>query len=357
MKKGAKQEWLIYGANGYTGELIAREAVRRKLKPILAGRNEAKVKALADSLGLNYRAFSTEGESVKRGLEGMSLVLNCAGPFIDTYSAFLEGCLANKTHYLDITGEISVFEGFAKRSDEAKAAGIILLPGVGFDVVPSDCLAKLVAEQLPSAKTLELAFLPSGGVSRGTAKTMLRHINEGNLVRRKGRLTASPLGTPDREIPFLEGKRQAYSIPWGDVSTAFYSTGVPDITVYLASSQQAAIPMAILRASRRVVGWAPVRNILSKLLDSFLSGPTESQRAIGSVSVWALVRDGKEKREAWLKVPEGYHFTAVAAVEAALRVLQSPPERKGFLTPSLAFGARFVTELPGVTLTGLPHTV
>ena len=103
--------WLIYGANGYTGELIAREAKKRGLNPILAGRNAAKVAALAQELGLEHRAFDL-GSPIEIGshLGGVALVLHCAGPFSATSAPMIAACIQAKAHYLDITCEISVFE-------------------------------------------------------------------------------------------------------------------------------------------------------------------------------------------------------------------------------------------------------
>lgn len=103
--------WLIYGANGYTGELIAREAVRQGLKPTLAGRNKAKVEALAQELGLDYKAFGLDNvNAISEQLQGFKLVMHCAGPFSATSKPMMEACIKAGAHYLDITGEIAVFE-------------------------------------------------------------------------------------------------------------------------------------------------------------------------------------------------------------------------------------------------------
>ena len=134
--------WMIYGANGYTGELIARDAVRRDLDPVLAGRTATKVEQLASSLGLQARIFDLENATATtRCIEGMGLVLNCAGPFSATAAAMMTVCLAAHVHYLDITGEIGVFEHSRTLDAAARAAGIVICPGVGFDVIPTDCVA------------------------------------------------------------------------------------------------------------------------------------------------------------------------------------------------------------------------
>src|ERR1700722_9350476 len=100
--------YLIYGANGYTGGLIARSAVARGHRPIVAGRNAAAVTALAGELGVEGRCFSLDDPAaLDAGLEGMTIVLHCAGPFAHTARPMAEACLRRGVHYLDVTGEIS----------------------------------------------------------------------------------------------------------------------------------------------------------------------------------------------------------------------------------------------------------
>ena len=240
--------WMLYGANGYTGELVAREAVRRGLRPTLAGRSESRIHALGAELGLDCRVFALDDEAtVRANLAGHRLVLHCAGPFSETSRPMLSACLAGHVHYLDITGEIQVFEHVHGQAEAARRADVALVPGVGFDVVPSDCLAASLVEALPAATRLQLAFEAGGGPSPGTAKTSLEGIGMGGRVRRDGRIVSVPLAWKSRTIPFAHGERTAVTIPWGDVFTAFVSTGVPDIEVYMALPPATAARMRRLR--------------------------------------------------------------------------------------------------------------
>ncbi|MFO0949410.1 MAG: saccharopine dehydrogenase NADP-binding domain-containing protein [Planctomycetota bacterium] len=178
------KSFLIYGANGYTASLTARMAVERGMKPILAGRSPEKFAALAKELGLESRAFSLEDKAAaSRALNDVFVVLHGAGPFSHTYRAMADACLASKTHYLDITGEIEVYEGLAARTAEAAKVGIMLMPGVGFDIVPSDCLAAHLKRRLPTATHLSLGFQGLGRLSRGTATTMAENMHRGGAVR------------------------------------------------------------------------------------------------------------------------------------------------------------------------------
>jgi short subunit dehydrogenase-like uncharacterized protein len=338
--------WLIYGANGYTGELIAREAVARGHRPVLAGRNAARIEALARELGCEGRAFDLNAPD----LHGVSLVLHCAGPFIHTAMPMVRACLAAGVHYLDITGEITVFEQIFALDDDAKRAGVTLLPGVGFDVVPTDCLAAMLAEKLPEADELSLAFYHRGGsLSRGTLKTMIEGIHEGGAIRRDGRIERVPLAYDVRDIPFSCGVRTAMTIPWGDVSTAYRTTGIPNIRVFNAAS-----PRSIARVKRmsrllRLLRFAPLRRLIQKYADR-RTGPSETIRRSARTYLWgrAAARDGREVTMT-METPEGYAFTVLSAVNAVERMLAGGVAT-GSLTPARAFGAGFVREVEGVTL-------
>lgn len=343
---------LIYGAYGYTGALIAREAVACGLRPLLAGRNAEALQALARELGLEHRAFPLDDPAaLDAGIRGVRAVLHCAGPFAHTSRPVADACLRTGAHYLDITGEVGVFEALAARNAEANAAGVMLLPGAGFDVVPSDCLAAHLKRRLPSATHLALGFLGMGRVSRGTARTMAENIHRGGLVRRGGVLTRVPAAWKSRVIDFGTGPVKAISIPWGDVATAYYSTGIPDIEVYLAA------PLATRLAARasRYLGWllgsAPVQKLLKHRIQARPPGPSDEERARGRSFLWGEACDASGRTViSRLQGPEGYTLTAQAAVAVARRVLagESPP---GFQTPTTAYGSDFVLGLEGVVRT------
>ena len=340
---------LFYGSNGYTGQLIVDRALERGLRPVLAGRNAEAIERQAASLGLEHRVFPLDNPSaVHAGLAGIEVVMHCAGPFARTSQPMADACLRSGAHYLDITGEIAVFEALAARDAEAKARGVMLLPGVGFDVVPSDCLAAHLARRLPTATRLALGFQALGGVSRGTATTMIESGGQGGMVRRGGVLTAVPVAWKTRRIDFGAGPRLATTIPWGDVATAFYSTGIGDVEVYVA------VPAATRRAmiASRHVGWllrtAPIRAFLLRAVRRRPPGPDSTARARGVSRLWGeAVDDNGLRVVSRLTGPEGYTLTALTAVAAVDRVLAGGA-RPGFQTPSLAFGADFVMQIAGV---------
>ena len=340
---------MIYGATGYTGRLVAEEAASRGLKPMLAARNADKLQALAKILSLPYRTFDLDKpESIAAGLKGMKLVLHCAGPFSKTSAPMVSACLKAGVHYLDITGEIAVFENIFKRDEEAKKEKVTLLPGVGFDVVPSDCLASLLHERLPQATELSLAFAPDGKPSPGTLKTAVESLGEGSRVRRGGKWKTIPMASLTREVPFSHRKLSTTAIPWGDLSTAYRSTGIPDITTYVAT------PPSLQRAYRLASKFSAlgrfgiVQTALKKIIEARVSGPSEEERNRGRVYMWGEVKDAKgNSASATLEVPEGYRFTVLAALACVDKILTNSSPT-GAVTPSIAFGAEFLFQLPEI---------
>ncbi|QRN97153.1 saccharopine dehydrogenase NADP-binding domain-containing protein [Archangium violaceum] len=341
--------WMLYGATGYTGVLIAEEAVRRGHKPVLAGRSREKLAPLASRLGLDMVAVSLDdARGLVSALEGLPLVVHAAGPFVHTSEPMVQACLAAGAHYLDITGEIPVFENTFRHDAEAKGRGVVLMSGVGFDVVPTDCLARHVAEKLPGAHELDLAIGGVAHASAGTAKSMLEALPTGAAVRRGGHLQPWPMGQGVRRVRFSDRERTAIPIPWGDLVTAWHSTGIPNITTYMA---QPAIAARTLRYAfpvlQRVLAAEPVRQRVAKLIETRVQGPDESLRQRARAQVWAQARspDGRQA-EAWLETPEAYAFTASAVVRSVEEVLAG--ERRGAFTPAQAFGADFVLSIEGV---------
>jgi short subunit dehydrogenase-like uncharacterized protein len=348
------KRWMIYGANGYTGRLIAEAAVARGERPLLAGRGSDAVRALASSLAVESRAFPlTDGRAVTEALAGVSLVLNAAGPFSATAAPLVAAALANRSHYLDITGEIAVFEAIFARQREAEAAAICLIPGVGFDVVPSDCLAAQLAARVPEAVRLELAIAGTGGISRGTLKTMIEALPQGGRLRREGKIVHAPLASPTRWVSFPHRRLHVAAIPWGDVSTAFRSTGIGNITVYAPIPRTAAVLFGLAKPATALLRWERIQRLLQSRIGLAVTGPSAETRRRGRGYLWGRAEDAAGRgAEAWLETAEGYHLTAVAAVECARRVLAGEVA-PGAWTPSQAFGADFVLGIPGTQLTPL----
>ena len=345
------RNWMIYGANGYTGALCAEEAVKRGLRPVLAGRTAERIVPLAERLGLEHRVFGLGEPSVtEENLGGIELVLHCAGPFSATSRPMVDACVRTRAHYFDITGEIGVFEYIHENDARWRDAGIAAIPGMGFDVVPTDCLAAMLKEDMPDAHTLRIAFKGAGAkMSAGTTKTMIEGLGEGSAVRRHGRIERIPPGSLTREIPFEEGAAElAMAIPWGDLATAWYSTGIPNIETFVYADP------AQLRQLRTVsrLAWLlrmnTIKRAVQALVGKYVKGPNEEERQSGYMLCFGEAEGpGGNTVTRRLRTPEGYWFTVLATLAGVERWLQDGLE-PGAQTPSMAFGPRFVHTIEGV---------
>ncbi|MBW8366666.1 MAG: saccharopine dehydrogenase NADP-binding domain-containing protein [Arenimonas sp.] len=345
-------EWMIYGANGYTGKMMVEEAVRRGLRPVLGGRSAAALEEIAQRHGLPVRAFALDNDqAVRSGLNGIGLVLHCAGPFSATCGPMLEACLDVGAHYLDITGEIDVFAHCHAQDARAKEKNIVVLPGSGFDVVPTDCLAAQLKRELPNANSLVLAFEAGGGPSPGTAKTSVEGLGSGGRARIDGKMTRVPLAWKTRSFERDGEQRFAMTIPWGDVYTAFVSTGIPNVEVYMGVPPATAKRLRQLRLLGPLLGLSPVQSLLKAQVAKRVRGPSETTRGKTGCVVWGEARDaqgGEVKRR--LRTPNGYEVTVTAALGIVARLLGGERPAGGYYTPSRLMGANYVLGLPGVTL-------
>lgn len=342
------KNWMIYGANGYTGQLIAQQAVKLGLTPILAGRGEA-VEALAASLRLCAQRFDLlDAVATRKALEKVALVLNCAGPFSATAAPMIQACLDSGSHYLDITGEIGVFEHAQQQHAAAQKAGVVVCPGVGFDVIPTDCVAAALKQAMPDATHLALGFDSRSSLSPGTAKTSVEGLALGGKVRKNGQLTTVPYAWKVRQIDFGFGSKTAPTIPWGDVASAWFSTGIPNIEVYMATPPALVKQMRLLNWFKPALGWHWVQNLLKGKIEKSVRGPNEAQRAKSRTAVWGEVKNAKgETKTARIETANGYQLTIDGSLALVLHVLSQESLNCGYYTPSKLCGWQLVETLPG----------
>ncbi len=341
---------IVYGAYGFTGRLVAREAVARGLNPRLAGRDALKLRAVADELGCECTAVSIDDAAGLRALlQPATVVLHCAGPFVDTSAQMVQACLDTGTHYVDITGEPPVFAACQARDGEARAKGVMLLPGGGFDVVPTDCLSGMLKQRLPDATHLTLAFRTTGGPSRGTMRTASRYLAVGALVRVDGRVVARE-GTPGMRIDLGEGPTEVTATTWGDVYTAWYSTGIPNIEVFMemppAARSMVGMPMLVRKFLASRFG----RGLVERQLKAMPAGPDDTARATGHAMVFGRATNAAgQSVELRLRTREAYRLTAESAVEIGARILDGDAPA-GYQTPAMAYGPGLVLALGGSEL-------
>lgn len=344
--------WLLYGANGYSGKLIAEKALEAGEQPVLAGRSAEKIKPIAERLGLEWVAFSTtDRETMNSVIKNSDLVLNCAGPFTKTAGPVSDACIRYGAHYLDITGEIPVFEMLHKKSAEAEKKGIILLPGTGFDIVPSDTLAAILKKELPTAEKLDLCFWGLSQPSAGTTQSALAQLPEGSLIRENGQLKRIAHFSKSRVISYEGEKHELFAIPWGDVYTANISTGIENIAVYTEIPGSDVMKMA--KPLMGLLKFEPVLKSVQFMAKSLIDGPDANLRRSGHAILWGEVSDSQKSVRRALKTPEPYQLTVDTALKA-VQVTLKGDTKPGFHTPTTAFGTDFFMKMPGVELREIP---
>lgn len=343
-----KKRWLLYGANGYSGERAARAAVAEGMEPVLAGRNESAIAPLAKELNLSHRVFSLDDPAtVQEQLWDIGAVVHAAGPFSKTARPMIEACLQSRVHYADITGEIAVFDLAQSYDRLARKHGVVLCPGVGFDVIPTDCLAAQLHEQMPDATSLTLGFSGNLRPSRGTARTALEGAAAGMMVRRNGALKSVPRDFEMRTINFGNGARRAAVIPWGDLSTAAWTTGIENISVYIPE-KRGRFALKLFPLQQFMLKIPAIRNMLQRKIDEQVRGPDpQDPRNPSSMYVWGEIRNTAGRViEGRLTTADGYSLTAEGMLLAA-RKLRDHKGKGGYFTPSQFFGNDVVSTLPG----------
>ena len=347
---------MVYGANGYSGTLIARYAAKYNLQPVLAGRREEAVKLLATKLNLPYQIFDlNDKHKAEAALKEIKVVIHAAGPYDFTAKQMLETCLITGTHYLDLNGDLDVFEMLKTYDLKAKQAGIMLLPGAGFDVVPTDCLALYLKKLLPDATELQLAFaILNSSISRGTAITTINKLGELGASRKEGKIIAEPVGCNSMSVDFFTGKNKeerkifVMSLPWGDVSTAYFTTGIPSIKTYTSMPPGSKWLLKFQGLFNWLLRKKTVRSFIKKQLDKRSAGPDDNMRNNAQSLVWGKVTNAMGTSvTARLVCPEAYDVTAYSTLLIAQKILNGN-FKAGYQTPASAYGENLVLEIDGV---------
>jgi short subunit dehydrogenase-like uncharacterized protein len=342
-----KTQWLIYGANGYSAQLAIEKAVSQGLTPILAGRNQQVIEALAAKHGLQARVFDLSDVShVADNLADVKMVSHCAGPFSATAETMMRACIQAGAHYTDITGEMGVFDTAQKLNAEATKAGVVLCPGVGFDVIPTDCMAGKLFEAMPDATHLVLGFSSDGALSQGTAKTSVEMLGEGMKIRRDGKIVTVGRGYEMRDIDFGKGAVLSSVIPWGDLSTAYWQTKIPNISVYMphTGGRMGVIGFAVIK---NLLKLKFVQNFAKKKIEQNITGPSKEQRDKDDTDVFGEVRNAAGARiTGRLRVPNGYTVT-MDGILITSKFLMGYNGDGGCQTPAQLMGTNLAEQLPG----------
>ena len=325
------------------------EAVRNGWKPMIAGRNEFKIQSLAKKYNLPYQCFEYDDQAAwDKALKDKQLLLNCAGPFVDTIEEILPACLRNIVHYTDISGEIEVFDYIQKHNDEAKRIGVVMMPGLGFDIVPTDCLAKYLSEQLPDATHLELAFSSSSGFSRGTALSLLNRFHKGSAIRKNGEVLWKSAASVQKEVFFGGLQRFVIRIVWGDVYSSYFTTGISNIEVFTSVTPKLAKIMQRAFRFRWIIKSKWFQAIGKSLIRRKIHGPDSAKRnQLRSYIYGKVSNNSGDLVKAQLETPESYKLTSITSLMCVENILTNP-YLPGYQTPGGLFGSDFILQVPKV---------
>jgi short subunit dehydrogenase-like uncharacterized protein len=313
---------MIYGAAGYTGRVASANAKAAGLALVIAGRpqDEAKFKALAADLDVEYRLFAVDDlPAAKTELSEIGALVNCAGPFMRTAEPLMKACIAAGVHYLDIAAELDSYRLAEELDESAKAAGVMLLPGSGGSVAMLGSLAGHAAKRVTAPRSLSIALHVAGGFSRGSAISASENLTTECLHRIDGTLMSrSP--NEVREFDFGSGPVTSFPVSLPDLITIWHATHIPNIETYVYVTE----------------GTFPEGD-----LAAMPDGPTKEQREANRyhAAVEVTGEDGTVARSI-METVNGYTFTTIAVVEAARRVLNNEV-RPGFRTPAALFGDGF----------------
>jgi len=339
-----KSGWMIYGANGYAGRLVAREAIALGERPLLAGRSAEKVRRVAEELGLPWLAFDLgDHAATVAALRGVELVLLAAGPFDGLAQPMMDACIEARTHFTDLDNELPVFRAAEERDARARERGVAIVPGIGFGTIATGSLVKRVVAEVPDANRLECALhIASTHAGAATGQSGLAAVRMGGRVRRGGRLVEHPLGAGGREIPFADRGRRASPIPTGDLEAAWMDTHIPDIVVYGTALSGGLLQRAGIAILRRLLWIGAIRRAVGSVREG-AGGDAHCQ-------AWACATNVRgEKAEACLETGEGFAFTAAAAARAVAVIRRAPTA--GAHAAATVLGGAFVDSLPDVRIT------
>lgn len=326
---------LIYGAAGYTGRLASEHANSLGLDFVVAGRAESsKTTNLAAELGVPSRLFCLdEPKLIDLALQDISVLLNCAGPFLRTAEPLMEACIRNKVHYLDVAAELDSYKLAEKHDQAAKEANVMLLPGCGGSVTMLGCLAGHAVERVKNPLSIDISLYVSGSVSRGSAISAAENMSADCFQRLNGELVKrEPGNTIQLDFDNGEGDVTNYQVTLPDVITIGKSTSVPNVRTFMHAAGDG----------------FPTGD-----LNGLPDGPTAEQREASPYHATVAVTsaDGTVSRSV-LHTVNGYTFTGKASVEGSARVLAGIAQG-GFQTPALIFGNAFIGVVADSTIRDL----
>jgi short subunit dehydrogenase-like uncharacterized protein len=338
----------VYGATGFTGELIARELKRRGADFLIAGRDRGKLEALSEELGgVPFAAVSVDDPAgLRKILEPCSVVVACAGPFGLYGEPVVAAAVDTETHYLDTTGEQGfmrvVFERYGERAAEKGAA---LVSGMGFDYAPGDLIAALTAEGMGPLEEIVVAYCVHGfEPTHGTALSGLEIMRGGDVVWDDGGWRPAPRSADGGRwrFPGPIGEQRMLRYPAGEQVTAPRHIETARVRTLLNGMvvPPRLMPLAVI--SSPLLGLAmrtPLRRAMGALVRRLPAAPSERSRKASRFTISCEARGESGARRGAVRGSDVYGLTAASLAHGALLCADPSYDRSGALAPAQAFDA------------------
>lgn len=336
--------WIIYGATGYTANLIIKKAIQMGLPPVLAGRDRSKISSVAKKYGLKYKVFEINDINViQANIENSNLILNASSNYKLTAQPFINACLASGCHYLDLCGEISVLKKIFEYNELAKYGNITIIPNSGYHSIVTDCFAGYVANLIENPIELNYYLLDASIPSLGTLKSSLDAFLGGGFVLKYNNFENIKMGSIKTRVEHKNKALTLYASPMAELYLSHISTSIPNINVYLKIPLLYSLLLDYFGDYILKLLQSEKRTAILNLIDKFVKGPSEAINKKLKSMIGVNVKNLKgDSLTMWLEAPEAYDFTATLSVEAVKLALSGLPS--GVLTPIQAYGCNFLSK-------------
>ena len=336
-----KTKILVYGVLGYTGNLFIEHSLDTNL-PIVLGARQKEVKILAEKCGMEHRVFEiNDVQNIIPYLSDIKAVINLANVSYGINKYLIDACIQTKTHYVDLASEYPDILEIYKLHHMALTNGVMLMPGAGFNLAPTDIAGRIASELLPNPTKLSLGFATFGNASRGTIKTVLKMTAETGYSRLSGKLVVAK---PASEKRLFQAEGKEYSLInnplMGDSLAGFISTNIQNITTY------SYYPWILVQFMKGRMNW--LRKFLLRYSHWFFPlGPTEDELKRQHTYTWAQIENQQnQKLTVTIKGPQAYIFTA-KIIGSIVNLLAKGKANAGFTPPSF-YGRNLIEGIGGV---------
>ena len=322
----------VYGASGYTGQLVAAELRRRDIDTVLSGRNADRLARVEWPRAEVRPARPDDAAALAEAFRDCDAVINCAGPFTSFGEAIVRAAIDAGCHYVDTSAEQAYVKGlFDTFADDAQVAGVAVVPATGYDILPGDFVAHLAGQRVEPVEELVVSYDVAGfGMTRGTLRSAYEMLNGDQLSYEDDdwQWDSKPPRRSTMAFPDTSGEAPVIGWPGCEVVTIPRHVRTRHVEVVINAAAAEPDFFELLQAPAEVA---------NQIIDGLPEGPTQQERTKATFVIIAdaIGVDGRHSR-AVVRGRDIYGCTAVIAVEGARRLITGR-DRTGVLSPAQAY--------------------